>query len=165
MNDDPRGDDARAGGWPVAELDPVRRLRVLASVAPGASYGELVLDVPVQQVWALATDLERQMPLLINDIRTFTITSTDAEGRPLEAVARSPLGMRARFDIVMGPGSCLMQSRFLIGGLAASAESHDTTRFGFFGGLRIPGVRLVDRLLHPFLHQGAVERFAAQFRS
>ncbi|MEY9872321.1 hypothetical protein ABH931_001795 [Streptacidiphilus sp. MAP12-33] len=157
-------DHTGGAAWPVAELDPVRRLRVLAAATPGTTYGELVIDASVDEVWTVATDLERQMPLLINDIRSFTVTSSDVTGRPVEALARSPFGLRARFDIVHREQSCVMQSRFLVGGLAATAEGHDVTRFGFFGGLRIPGVRLVDRVFHPFLHHGAVERFAAQFR-
>lgn len=60
------------------------------------------------------------MPLMIGDIRSFTVTS--AVGERLEATARSPLGMRARFDIVLRPGWCLMRSRFVIGGMAAVAE-------------------------------------------
>lgn len=147
--------------WPIAELDPVRRLRVIARTTPGTSYGEILLDAPFDHVWAVASDLERQMPLLITDIRSFTVTASS--GEHLEALARSPLGLRARFDIVMRPGWCLMQSRFLIGGLAATPENTGT-RFAFIGGLRIPGVRLIDRALHPLLHRHSVERFAAQFR-
>jgi hypothetical protein len=149
------------GSWPVAELDPVRRLRVIARATPGASYDEVVLDAPLDRVWAVASDLERQMPLLITDIRTFTVTG--GSGEHLEALARSPLGLRARFDIVMRPGWCLMQSRFLVGGLAATSENTGT-RFAFFGGLRIPGARLIERALHPLLHRHPVERFADQFR-
>jgi hypothetical protein len=149
--------------WPVAELDPVRRLRVLARSLPGTSYDEILLDVPFERVWATAADLERQMPLLITDIRRFTVTGV--AGERLEAHARSPLGLRARFDVVLRPGWCFMQSRFLIGGLAATPEGEGATRFAFCGGLRVPGLRRLDVLLHPLLRHGPVERFAAQFRS
>lgn len=132
--------------WPVAELDPVRRLRVIARTTPGALLGETVLDTPFDRVWEVASDLETSLPVLITDIRSFTITAQD--GEQLEALARSPLGMRARFDIVIRPGWCLMQSRFLIGGLAAVPEG-DSTRFAYLGGLRVPVVRHVERLLHP----------------
>jgi hypothetical protein len=56
-----------------------------------------------------------------------------------------------------------MQSRFLVDGLAATAENAGT-RFAFFGGLRIPGARLIERALHPVLHRHPVERLADQFR-
>ncbi|WP_405493303.1 hypothetical protein [Streptomyces sp. NBC_00096] len=134
--------------WPVAEIDSVRRLRVIARTTPGAGFAEHLLDAPFEQVWSLASDLENQMPRLITDISAFTVTS--AAGDRLEARARSPLGMRARFDIVLRPGWCLMQSRFVLGGMAAVPEG-DGTRFAFFGALRIPGLRLIDRALHPLM--------------
>jgi hypothetical protein len=47
-----------------------------------------------------------------------------------------------------------MQSRFLIGGMAAVPEG-DVTRFAFLGGVRLPGMRLLDPVLRP-----AVRRLA-----
>jgi hypothetical protein len=41
-----------------------------------------------------------------------------------------------------------MQSRFLIGGMAAVPEAGGT-RFAFLGGLRLPGMRLLAPVLHP----------------
>lgn len=134
--------------WPVAELDAVRRLRVIAHSTPGTGFAEHLVDAPFDRVWALASDLERQLPVMITDIRAFTVTS--AVGERLEARARSPLGMRARFDVVLRPGWCLMQSRFVVGGMAAVAEG-EGTRLAFFGGLRLPGGRPADRLLRPLM--------------
>ncbi|MFD9339118.1 hypothetical protein ACFWBF_32735 [Streptomyces sp. NPDC060028] len=158
MNDHDVSNDS----WPVAELDAVRRLRVIARTTPGASFAEHLIAAPFDRVWALASDLEGQMPRLISDISAFTVTSAD--GERLEARARSPLGMRARFDIVLRPGWCLMQSRFVLGGMAAVPEA-DGTRFAFFGALRIPGIRLLDRALHPLtdpLGVKALKRFTDQ---
>ncbi|MFE9631840.1 hypothetical protein [Streptomyces sp. NPDC006463] len=134
--------------WPVAELDAVRRLRVIARTTPGAGFAEHLLAAPFDRVWGLASDLEDQLPRLITDISSFTVTS--AAGERLEARARSPLGMRARFDIVLRPGWCLMQSRFVVGGMAAVPEGHGT-RFAFFGGLRLPGIGVADRALRPLM--------------
>ncbi|MCX4714895.1 hypothetical protein OG818_03660 [Streptomyces virginiae] len=135
--------------WPVvAELDAVRRLRVIARATPGTTFAERPVDAPFDRVWGLVRDLEHQMPLMIGDIRSFTVTS--AVGERLEAMARSPLGMRARFDIVLRPGWCLMRSRFVIGGMAAVAEG-DGTRLAFFGGLRLPGIRLAQPVLRPLM--------------
>ncbi|RST08256.1 hypothetical protein EF910_02890 [Streptomyces sp. WAC07149] len=134
--------------WPVAELDAVRRLRVVARTTAAAAYAEHVVPAPFDRVWGLASDLEEQLPRLITDISAFTVTSV--RGDRLEARARSPLGMRARFDVVLRPGWCLMQSRFVLGGMAAVPEG-DGTRFAFFGALRIPGVRWLDRALHPLV--------------
>ncbi|MCX5196109.1 hypothetical protein OOK31_19785 [Streptomyces sp. NBC_00249] len=165
----PAGPAGPAGpaAWPaVTGLDPVRKLRVVARSTPGSSFAEHLLPDPFERVWELASDLERQMPLLISDISAFTVTSASADGERLEARARSPLGMRARFDITLRPGWCLMQSRFVLGGLAAVPEG-DGTRFAFFGALRLPGLRLLDRALHPLvdpLGAKALKRFTDQLR-
>jgi hypothetical protein len=132
--------------WPAADLGAVRRLRVLAAVTPGTLYAEDVTGADFATVWALISDLERELPQLITDLRSFTITSAD--GERLEARARGRLGQRARFDVVLRPGWCVMQSRFLTGGLAAEPDGTGT-RVAFFGGLRFPGARLARPLLTP----------------
>lgn len=131
--------------WPEAGLDSVRRLRVMAATVPGAVYAEDVLAVPFDEVWAVAADLENEFPHLLTDVRAMRVTRAD--GDRLEARARGRYGQRARFDVVLRPGWCWMQSRFLLGGMAAVAEA-DRTRFAFMGALRVPGARLVHPLSH-----------------
>ncbi|WP_149260774.1 hypothetical protein [Actinomadura sp. K4S16] len=130
--------------WPVADLDPVRHLRVMAASIRGAAYAELVLARSVNEVWAVAGDLETEFPMLLGDVRAMSIAHAD--GEHLEAVAVGRLGQRARFDVVLRPGWCWMQSRFLHGGMAAAPEG-DGTRVAFLGALRIPGVRLADPIV------------------
>ena len=132
--------------WPVADVDPVRRMRVLAAATPGAAYAEKLISAPFSAVWDAASDLEHELPRMITDLRSFEIISVRAER--LTAQARGRLGQRARFDVVLRPGWCVMQSRFLTGGMAATPEGEDT-RFAFFGGLRLPGIRLLDAVLRP----------------
>jgi hypothetical protein len=115
--------------WPVVELDPVRRMRVLAAATPGVAYAEKLIPAPFN-----------------TDLRSFEITS--AWGERMIAHARGRLGQRARFDVVLRPGWCVMQSRFLIGGMAAVPEVGGT-RFAFLGGLRLPGMRLLAPVLRP----------------
>jgi hypothetical protein len=138
--------------WPVAELDPVRRMRVIAAATPGAAYAEKLIHAPFSAVWEAASDLERALPRMVTDLRSFEITG--ALGERMTASARGRLGQRARFDVVLRPGWCVMQSRFLIGGMAAVPEG-DVTRFAFLGGVRLPGMRLLDPVLRP-----AVRRLA-----
>lgn len=138
--------------WPVAELDPVRRMRVIAAATPGAAYAEKLIPAPFSAVWEAASDLERALPRMVTDLRSFEITG--ALGERMTASARGRLGQRARFDVVLRPGWCVMQSRFLIGGMAAVPEG-DVTRFAFLGGVRLPGMRLLDPVLRP-----AVRRLA-----
>ena len=132
--------------WPAAELDPVRRMRVLAAATPGVAYAEKLIPALFDAVWETASDLEHQLPRMITDLRSFEITS--ARGERMTARARGRLGQRACFDVVLRPGWCVMQSRFLIGGMAAVPEA-DGTRFAFLGGLRLPGIGLLDPVLRP----------------
>jgi len=130
----------------VADLDPVRRMRVLAAATPGVAYAEKLIPAPFEAVWEAASDLEHELPRMITDLRSFEITS--ARGERLTARARGRLGQHARFDVVLRPGWCVMQSRFIIGGMAAVPEGQ-ATRFALLGGLRLPGIRLLDPLLRP----------------
>jgi hypothetical protein len=58
------------------------------------------------------------------------------------------IGPRLR-SMGIDPGKDLqMQSRFLVGGMAAVPEGAGT-RFAFLGGLRLPGMKLLGPLLRP----------------
>ena len=131
--------------WPVADLDPVRRLRVMAAAIPGTGLTEWTIDAPPEVVWQVASDLQAEMPRLVRDFRSVTVTPST--GERLVMRAHGYLGQRARFDVVIRPGWCWMQSRFLLCGMAAAPDPSGT-RFGFLGGVRAPGVKL----LHPLLH-------------
>lgn len=133
--------------WPVAEFDPVRRLRVVAATTPGTSIRETVLAAPFASVWAVAADLEGELPhWLFPDIRSLRVTPT-ADSDRLTARALGHSGLRARFDVVLRPGWCLMQSRFLLGGMAATDEN-GATRFALLGGFRGP-LRLLAPATRP----------------
>lgn len=151
--------------WPVADLDPIRRLQVIAATTPGVIYAEQHIPAPFGTVWAVASDLEAELPRILR-LRALEITASDA-GR-LQARARSRLGIWARFDVVLRPGWCLMQSRFLIFGMAAVPDA-DGTRFAGLAAPRIPGARLLGpvnrRLLTRRLGYGAVGRLAERARS
>ena len=131
--------------WPVADLDPLRRLRVMTAAIPGTDMTELTIDAPPEAVWQVVSNLPVEMPRLVRDFRSVTITP--GSGERLVMHARGYLGQRARFDVVIRPGWCWMQSRFLLCGMAAVPDPSGT-RFGFLGGIRTPGVTL----LHPLLH-------------
>lgn len=148
--------------WPTAELDPVRRLRIMAAAIPGAMVGEVLVHRPIDEVWARASDLETELPLLVHDFREVRVT--DRDGDRLVARARSPLGLRARFDVVLQPRWCWCESRFLLCGMAAASHGEDTV-FGFLGGLRVPGASVLERVgSRPAaaLLRGTLDRFAAR---
>ena len=133
--------------WPVADLDPVRRLRVLAATIPGgAILAEEVLDAPFDRVWTVAADLEHELPLLVRNIRSIRLR--ESAGDRLVADVAGYFGLRDRFDVVLRPGWCVMQGAHAVGGMAAIAEG-DATRFAFLGGLTVPGSRLLARIGTP----------------
>lgn len=126
--------------WPVADLDTIRRLRILATAVPGAVVAETLIDASFEQTWAVAADLERELPRYLVDVRSVRITRREAAadaGERLEAYFRGYAGLRGRFDIVLRPGWCVMRSRFLLGGMAAVSEG-ERTRFAFLGGVHVP---------------------------
>jgi len=143
--------------WPVADLDPVRRLRVLAAAVRFPVYvGEVVLPAPFEEVWAEVSDLEHELPRHLGTVRSARITR--AEGDRLELLATGTLGQRARFDVVLRSGWCLMRSRFVLGAMAAVPEDGGT-RFAALGGFRLPGARLARPLLN-VLGDRAMRSFA-----
>ena len=131
--------------WPVADLDPVRKLRVMAAATPGTDLTEIIIDAPPEVVWQVAGNLQAEMPRLVRDFRSVAVTP--GTGEDLVMHARGYLGQRARFEVRIRPGWCWMQSRFLLCGMAAAPDSLGT-RFGFLGGIQAPGATL----LHPLLH-------------
>ncbi|GAA2747434.1 MULTISPECIES: SRPBCC family protein [Kitasatospora] len=148
--------------WPVADFDPVRRLAVLAATVPGAALHQAVVDAPFDRVWAVAADLEGALPHWLPDIRT---VRPSADGTEALVVGHSRL--RARFDIELRPGWCLMQSRFVLGGMAAHPEDDGTTRFAFLGAFRFPAIGLLATVLRPAtapLGERSLRRFEALVR-
>ncbi|MBO1334046.1 hypothetical protein [Streptomyces sp. VRA16 Mangrove soil] len=122
--------------WPRADLDPVRRLRVLAAAIPGAAVTEGLIDAPYARVAALLADLEGEFGQVVTDLHRMRLVRRS--GERVELLARSRYGMRARLRGVQRPGWCWLQSRFLLVGVAA-AEDAGGTRVAFTGGVRVPG--------------------------
>ena len=133
--------------WPRADLDEVRRLRVIAGAVGGGVYGEVHLAMPLEQVWGVVADLEHELPHLVRDVRSFEyLPGVPADDGVRHAVVRGSLGKRADFGVVLRPGWCLMQSRFLVGGMAAVAEDGGTC-LAFYGAFRVRGLRWLRPLL------------------
>ena len=126
--------------WPVTDLDPVRRMRVLASALPSGAYAELRIDAPFERVWHYLADMDHSIPELIGFIRRFELA---ADG---SAVATGLLGNRGRFSVDLRDGWCVMQVRFVVGGFAAVWED-DATLLAGCGAVRAPGVRRIAPLL------------------
>lgn len=124
--------------WPVADLDPVRRLHALAAALPGAAIVEQVIPAPLDTVWALAGDIERAVPRSEWHVRSLRIVRRD--GERIEALVVGLAGVQDRFVGVLRPGWCWMQGRVLYIGMAATPVPGGT-RFALTAGLRLPGAR------------------------
>lgn len=151
-------DPEMAAGWPVADLDPVRRLEVLAAAMPGARVVTRVLAAPFDHVWSVMSDLDGDLGRFQPDLGTVSVTS--ARGDRLEARARSRFGMRARFDVVLRPGWCWMQSRFILVGMAARPEGPGTL-VALTGGVRVPGRAALVPLFVATVNRRSADRLAA----
>lgn len=79
--------------WPAAELVPVRRLRVLAaSLRFPVCLGEITVPVPLDVVWAVAADLERELPRSLPTVRSAPSPGKTGTGLSCWRWARSASG-------------------------------------------------------------------------
>ncbi|MFI1761607.1 hypothetical protein ACH41H_06010 [Streptomyces sp. NPDC020800] len=125
------------------DLDPVRRLRVLAAGLHAGMYAEEHIPLPYEQVWAVAADLPAELPRLVPFLHAFHVPEGDADRKQALAVARP--GLREEFDVRLASGWCLMQSRLIVGGMAAVPEGGGT-RFAVLGATRPTALRPVQWL-------------------
>ncbi|QNE17708.1 hypothetical protein F1D05_07055 [Kribbella qitaiheensis] len=123
--------------WPTAELDTVRRLRVLAAGIPGAAVTERVFDVPLSQVWDFMWGDGRDFAVFQTDMTSIDWMERNED--QLRMLVRSRWGMRAYLQGTFRFGWCWLQSRFLLIGMAAAPEPGGGTRVALTGGVRIPG--------------------------
>ncbi|WP_159046303.1 hypothetical protein [Streptomyces sp. MMG1121] len=145
----------------MSSSDPVRRLRVLAAGLHAGMYAEEHLALPYDRVWAVAADLQTELPHLVPFLRDFRVRPGDTDRKPALAVGRS--GLTEAFEVRLAPGWCLMQSRLVIGGMAAAPEAGGT-RFAVLGATRPTALRpaqwLYRRLLGERRGQAFVDRVA-----
>lgn len=123
--------------------DPVLRLRVLAAGLHAGMYAEEHIGLPYERVWAVASDLSGELPRLLGFLREFRVPPGDADRAHALAVGRS--GLTEAFAVRLSPGWCLMQSRLVVGGMAALPEG-DGTRFAVLGATRPTALRPVQWL-------------------
>jgi hypothetical protein len=137
--------------WPLAQLDRVQRLRVLAASLPGASMHERIVPAPFDQVWNFFSDMERSLPSFDQAVGEFRIVERD--GTRLVARARSPrLRVPFTFDIDLEPGWCLMTARpgIYVVGFAAQPDNGQT-RFGHVESYNLGGPGWIRAAIRPLL--------------
>jgi hypothetical protein len=128
---------------PVTELDPVRRLHVIAAALPGCVIAEGLIDAPFDAVWGAIDELDTAAPAIESLITSAKVLEREGERMRMRT---SFFGVPQTLDVVICPGWCLMRSRFALAGMAARPEGDRT----FFAHLESgpPGLR---RLLGPLL--------------
>jgi hypothetical protein len=153
--------------WPVAALDPIRRLRVMAATVRGAVLVERTLAAPFADVWAVATGFEEFLHRFESLVRSAQVTAreqTGAEER-LELYVRSLPGMPLRMDVTLRPGWCWMQAqrRSYVVGMAAEPDG-EATRFAHLEGVPLPGGRLVAPIVRRLMAKDLdhIERLARE---
>ena len=154
--------DVSRYAWPELELDPIRRMRAIAAGLPHVAAREALFDVPVDRFWSFLTDFETNTAKIegaVGEVRVLErqrdpVSADDpleagrAEAQTERIVldVRTPLlGSWTKFDVVVRPGWCLMQSRLGQIGMAASAAGSDKTRYFHF-----EGSTLLGRIGRPF---------------
>lgn len=123
--------------WPLAELDTIQRLHIMAAAVPGAAVTERIIDAPLERVWAELADFPGGFTQVQPDMHAVRVVQRAADKVTLHAVSR--YGMRAQLYGTERTGWCWLQSRFLIIAMAAVQEPDARTRVALTGGARVPG--------------------------
>lgn len=135
---DPRTD--APGLWPVAELDPVGRLRALAAGLDGVAIEERRLDARFEDVWSFIGDLERSVPNFDRTVASLRILEADGERLRVRAGStRHHAFVPLTFDVDLRPGWCWMVSRpqLYVVGMAAAPDGAGT-RYAHMEGPVVP---------------------------
>jgi len=126
-----------SNAWPVADLDSIQRLRIMAAAVPGAAVTERLVDAPLERVWAVLADFSDGFTQVQPDMRAVRVIQRAGDEVILHAVSRH--GMRGQLHGTERTGWCWLQSRFLIIAMAAVQDRDAGTRVALTGGIRVPG--------------------------
>lgn len=158
----------RPGPWPIAHLDPVARLRVLASGLDGCVLTERLVETTVDELWAYLADLDH-----VGSFDQFVGRVRIRDRRPvpdepgieeLDITAHVPAwGPGLPMAVRLEPGLCLMHGwrRLYVVGMAVSdAGDGIHVRHAHLEGVPLPGARLLRPLLrrHVALDVAGIDR-------
>ena len=138
--------------WPTASLDPVARLRVLASALPGTVLRERILPAPFEEVWGFLADLERSVPTFDRTVAELRVLRRHDDQLRARARVAGAVPLAVTFDIRLEPGWCWMVARpsLYVVGMAATPDG-DVTRYAQLEGLTLPGPSPLRTLFRPLL--------------
>ena len=144
-----------AGPWPVAGLDPVARLRVLAGALDGCVLTERVVEATVDDLWSYLADLEHigsfdQFVGRVR-IRDRRPSADDPAVEELAITAHVPAwGPGLPMAVRLEPGLCLMHGwrrLYFVGMAVADVGDGVHVRHAHLEGVPLPGARLLRPLL------------------
>ena len=144
------------------DLDPIRRLRVLAAALPGVTLVECRIDAPFEAVWSIAGDLAESVPRFEKPITRVEITERHDDRLKITVHLRR--GPATTWNVLLRPGLCWMQStrRGMLVGMAAVPRPDGGTDFAHAEGTRGSFGRLLAPVLRRKLRREikAIERLA-----
>ncbi len=134
--------------WPIAELDRIARLRVLAAGVPGSVFREYHVDADFDRAWSVLTDLEHSVPIYDGQVTRFDVVdrspAPDGDGERLRArvrVSRWTGPLTQRFTVDLSPGWCWMvgdAQLYLVGMAAEPDPAGAGTRLAHLEGIPLP---------------------------
>jgi hypothetical protein len=147
---------APGAGWPVATLDPIRRVRLLAESVPGCVLVERVVPGTAAGLWDYLSDL--------TNIGSFDQFVGRVEVHERQVLAEVPDGVVEQIvvsahvpawgpgltmDVRLEPGICVMQARarlYLVV-MAVADEGDGRVRHAHLEGVPLPGAGILRPLL------------------
>ncbi|MFE4867783.1 hypothetical protein [Streptomyces sp. NPDC056682] len=142
---------------PSGGAGPLARLRVLGAGLRAPLHAEHRIALPFEQVWAVVADLEGELPHLIPFVREFRVAPGDSARKTARAV--DVMGLRGDFEVRLGRGWCLMQSRLVTMGMAAEPDGDDGTRFAVCGAIRPAALGPVQHVYRRLLGERRARAF------
>ena len=138
-----------SAAWPDAELDPIRRLHVVAAGLPNVAVGEVTVDMPFDELWPWLMDLERSVPLVDSMVTDVRMTGVDRKGRTRMRARQRGVPFPVPFVVTEEDGWCVMQAvgRLFVVLMAAVPTEDGRTRYAHAEAIPLPGTRF----LRPFL--------------
>ncbi|SNS59400.1 hypothetical protein SAMN05443665_1006139 [Actinomadura meyerae] len=109
---------------PVAGIDPLDRLDILAAAMPGAAVVRRRLAAPFEDVWQVIANLEDNLHRFEPGVARVHIT--ERRGEFLSLRVRHTDGREEAMDARLRPGWCLMQSPTVVVAFAARPEGAET---------------------------------------
>jgi hypothetical protein len=143
------------GDWPVAGLDRIQRLRLLAAGLPGLVVEEREIAVPFDRFWGWLGDVERSVPVFEHTVGKLRIVG-ERDGRfDVRATVPGRIGIPIPFDVEVSEGWCWMVTRpraYVVGMAAEPTADGQGTRYAHLEGVAPTLPRWLGRPLAWALH-------------